>query len=106
MQTKPIKVINIEDKLRCPHCQSNKWKWIKTIPASPKSIGKYLLMLYECKNCEKEFIAQEKARAILVESVEKCANCGSTHIEKISKPNTDLELYFCKQCRCYIGIII
>lgn len=99
-----IKVVTLKDKLRCPHCDSNKWKWIKTIPASPKSIGKFLVMLYECEKCGKEFIAQEKATATLVKSAEKCTNCNSTHIEKISRPNADLELYFCKQCRCYMGI--
>lgn len=40
MQTETIKVVTFKDKLRCPYCQSNKWKWIKTIPASPISIGK------------------------------------------------------------------
>ena len=61
-------------------------------------------MLYECENCGNEFIAAEKAQAKLVQSAERCCFCNSPYVEKISKPNADVELYFCKKCRCYMGI--
>jgi len=99
-----FKVVALDDPRQCPHCQSNKWKWIETIPASPKTIGESLLMKYVCEKCGNEFIAAEKAQATLVDSVDKCSNCGSKHIEKTSKPNADIDLYFCKQCRCWMGV--
>lgn len=59
----------------------------------------------KCEKCSNEFIAAEKAQAKLVKSADKCYFCNSKNIEKISKPNADINLYFCKQCRCYIGIV-
>ena len=100
-----FKVVNLEDPRRCPHCQSNKWKWIKTLPLHPENIGKSLLMLYECEKCKNQFIAAEKAQAKLVKTKpEKCIMCNSRNVIKISKSDADLELYFCKQCRCYMGV--
>ena len=58
----------------------------------------------KCEKCGNEFIAAEKAQAKLVKSAERCFNCKSTYIEKISRPGADIELYFCKQCRYYMGI--
>ena len=99
-----FRIVNLEDPRRCPYCQSNKWKWIETLSASPKTIGKSLLMLYECEKCGKEFIAAEKAQATIVKDASKCVQCGSKHIEKISHENADIALYFCKQCRCWMGV--
>ena len=90
------KVVNLNDPRRCPYCDSNKWKWIKTLPSSVKTLGQSLLMLYQCEKCEREFIAAEKAQATLVKNITKCVHCGSKHLEKMSHENADLELYFCK----------
>ena len=46
---------------------SNKWKWIETTPASPKTIGQSLLMMYLCEKCGEEFLAAEKAQAKLID---------------------------------------
>jgi len=101
----PIKTISDPNApRRCPYCQSDKWKRIETIPTSPETIGEILLMLYECKKCTNEFFAVEKAQSKLVKSADKCFFCNSKYVEKISKPNADVDLYFCKKCRCYMGV--
>jgi len=104
-QNKSLKVVSDPDaKRRCPYCQSNKWKWIKTLPTTVDTIGKYLLMKFVCEKCGNEFLAKEKAQAKFVKSAEKCVYCNSKNIKKISRPNADIELYFCNQCHCYMGI--
>ena len=100
-----INVLDLDAKRRCPNCGSNKWKWLETIPASPKTIGQSLLMMYLCEKCGKEFLAAERAQATLVNSTpERCVHCNSPNIELISKPDADIDLYFCNQCRCYMGL--
>ena len=99
------KLVNLDTKRRCPHCQSNKWKWVETLPTSVKTIGKYLLMRYECENCGKRFLADERAKAKLVSSAERCFRCNSRNIALISKPDADIDLYFCRQCHCYMRIL-
>ena len=104
-EIEPLKVVNLDDPRHCPHCGSNKWKWLETIPASPKTIGLSLLMRYECEKCANEFLAAEKAQATLIDTVpDRCVHCGSPRIEMVSKPNADIDLYFCKQCRCWMGM--
>ena len=104
-ETMPHKVVNLDDPRHCPYCMSNKWKWLKTIPASPKTIGQSLLMQYQCEKCGGEFLAAEEAQATLVEGIPtQCAQCGSSHIELVSEPDADIDLYFCKQCRCWMGL--
>ena len=100
-----LKVVNLDDPRHCPHCGSNKWKWLETIPASPKTIGQSLLMMYRCEKCWKEFLAAEKAQATLIDKpVERCVHCGSPRIKQMSMPDADINLYFCKQCRCWMGV--
>lgn len=105
LETAPLRVVNIDDPRRCPHCGSNKWSWLKTIPTSPKTIGQSRLMRDECETCREEFFAVEKAHAEQVDGpVYKCVHCEGPHITKISKPNIDIDLYFCEQCRSYMGV--
>jgi len=85
---------------------SNKWKWIKTLPVAPESIGKSLKMVYVCKKCGKEFIAHEKAQVKIVSSVDKCYFCRSGRLTKTSEPDADIELYYCNMCHCYIVLKI
>ena len=100
-----INVLDLDDPRHCPHCGSNKWKWLETIPASPKTIGQSLLMMYLCEKCGEEFLAAEKAQATLVDHTpERCVHCNSPNIELTLKPDADIDLYFCKQCRCYMGV--
>lgn len=91
-------------KRRCPYCQSDKWIWIKTLPIPQEILGLFLNQLFQCGKCGKKFFATRRAQATLVKSVNKCPTCNSTYIEKVSKPNADIELYQCKKCLSYLGI--
>ena len=99
-----MKQVKVKTKRRCPYCQSDKWEWIETIPATLEEIEKFLLMKYKCIKCGKEFEAEEIARAKIVDDVDRCFNCNSQKISLISKPDADINLYFCEKCHCYMGV--
>jgi transposase-like protein len=103
-QLRRVKVRTHGTKRKCPFCQSSNWHWLKTIPTTIEELNEYLLMLFKCEKCGQIFEAEEKGRAELVESTDRCFNCQSKNVFKVSKPNADIELYFCKQCHCYMGI--
>ena len=91
-------------KRRCPHCNSNKWEFVESIPITPEMLEEYLLVKYKCSMCDKEFLAEEDAKSKFVTSANKCFNCQSGNVEKISREGADIELYMCKQCHAYMGI--
>jgi len=102
-----LKVVPLGRKRRCPYCGSNKWKRIQAEPITLEELlSKGLKTRYLCKNCKREFLVEEGFKARLVKSVERCVFCQSKRkIEKVSKPDADLELYRCGQCGGYMGII-
>ena len=99
-----MKQVKVKTKRRCPYCQSDKWEWIETIPATLEEIEKFLMMKYRCGKCGREFEAEEIGLAKIVEKANRCFNCNSPKISLISKPDADINLYFCEKCHCYMGI--
>ncbi len=86
-------------------CISNDTRFHKLYPFSNNNSKINPEEAHKCPECGLDY-NEHNIEVSIVESVEKCANCNSIHIEKISKPNADLKLYFCKQCRCYMGVDI
>lgn len=99
-----MKTVKKGHKRRCPYCGSNKWEFIGAVPTTPEVMVEYLLVRYKCLQCNELLLAEEEAGSKYVKSAEKCFNCQSRNIEKISKEGADLELFRCKQCSGYMGI--
>ncbi|MCX7012963.1 MAG: hypothetical protein NTW86_10475, partial [Candidatus Sumerlaeota bacterium] len=78
---------------KCPYCQSNKWRWLGAVPITPDELARHLLTRYLCEKCGKEFLAEEAERARYVASAATCVHCGSSRVEKTSKPDADLEIW-------------
>jgi DNA-directed RNA polymerase subunit RPC12/RpoP len=88
----------------CPYCKSNKWEFIESVPITLEMLQKYLLVKYKCLKCDKEFLAEEGTKSKYVTSAERCFNCQSKNVNKISREGADIELYMCNQCHAYMGI--
>ena len=54
--------------------------------------------------CGNEFLTEETGMAKTVDKADRCFNCNSPRVVKVSKPDADIVLYFCEKCHCYMGI--
>jgi hypothetical protein len=88
----------------CPHCKSDKWTWLEAVPITIEELQHHMLHKYKCNNCKRMFEVEEKAGTKWVESANRCFNCNSPNIEKLSNPGSDIRLYRCKQCNGFMGI--
>lgn len=91
-------------KRRCPECGSNKWERIEAASTTLEILEEHLLIKYRCSKCNKEFIAEERTKSRYVLDADRCCNCRSKNVERVSKEEADIELYRCKQCNTYMGI--
>ena len=99
-----MKTVKKDHKRRCPHCKSNKWEFLESVPVTPETLEEYLLVKYKCLKCNEEFLAQEGKKSKYVDSADRCIHCKSRNIEKISREGADIELYLCNQCHAYMAI--
>ena len=96
--------VKAHHKRKCPHCNSNKWKWLCAIPTIVEELAKYLLVKYRCKKCGNEFLVEEAKKARYVKSADKCVHCNSPDIEQTSKTGADIKLFRCRKCNAYMAI--
>ena len=104
MFVKTMKVVKKGLKRQCPHCQSNKWNFIESVPITPEMLEQYLLVKYNCLKCKNEFLAEEGHESRYVKTAKKCCNCNSGNVKKISRKGEDIELFLCNQCHTYMAI--
>ncbi len=85
-------------------CHSNKWTWLGAERVTPQQLEDFMLVRYRCDKCQREFLVEEaKGSRLVTGSVTSCVHCGSSRIEKASRPGADIELWVCKQCNGYMG---
>lgn len=104
MQHDELKRIKAHRKRRCPHCDSDNWRWLGAVSTTREELTHYLLVRYRCKRCRAEFLVEEAKGARYVSTASRCVFCNSRSVEKTSGPDADIELWRCRQCNGYMAI--
>lgn len=99
-----LRRVKSHSKRRCPHCESNKWEWLGAVPTTMEELSRYLLVEYRCEKCGNKFLVEEAKKTRYVSIADKCIHCNSPDIERISKPDADIELFRCRKCNAYMAI--
>ena len=96
--------IKAHAKRRCPSCQSDKWSWEEAVPISLEELSCFLLVKYRCTKCGELFLVEEAKRSRIVQSAERCAQCQSRDVERLSHSSADVDLRRCRKCNAYMVV--
>ncbi len=100
--------IQLGAKRRCPHCSSSKWDRL-----DPDGDGRERqhteygqLTRFSCRNCQNEFLVEERPLTKFMTRLGRCGHCGSPRLKLHDDQSADCEIFVCRQCQNYTVLLL